>query len=199
MFIQTETTPNPRTLKFLPGVPVTGSVGADFTSIDEAKNTSPLATSLLEATGVARVYLADNWLAVTADEDQDWDLLKPEVLARIMEHFVTGRATLHANKNSSENPGVNLNTESEHSSQNNENENSEIATKIRELLDTYVRPAVAQDGGDITFRGFNQGIVYLHLQGACAGCPSSTATLKMGIERLLRHHIPDVTEVRAIS
>ncbi|MDA7984055.1 MAG: NifU family protein [Alphaproteobacteria bacterium] len=193
MFIQTETTPNPRTLKFLPGVPVTGGGSADFTSLDDARLSSPLAARLLAADGVGRVFLADDWLAVTAADPDNWELLKPEILGLIMDHFLSGQETLIRRADSATEDDNNSDSEGA-----GEDE-SEVAKQVRELLDLYVRPAVAQDGGDIIFHGFDKGVVYLHMRGACAGCPSSTATLKMGIERLLRHHIADVTEVRAVA
>jgi Fe-S cluster biogenesis protein NfuA len=184
MFIQTEQTPNPATLKFLPGQSVMGDGTADFTSSEEAKR-SPLAERLFGVEGVTGVFLGSDFITVTKTEDKEWYLLKPAILGVVMEHFVAKRPVILAEAEGGETADV--------------GEESEIATQIRELLDTRVRPAVAQDGGDIVFQGFDNGVVYLHMQGACAGCPSSTATLKMGIENMLRHYIPEVVEVRAVN
>ncbi|MDO5658954.1 MAG: NifU family protein [Paracoccus sp. (in: a-proteobacteria)] len=186
MFIQTETTPNPATLKFLPGQSVLGRGTADFTSRDEAA-TSPLATRIFAVPGVAGVFLGSDFVTVTKDDSADWDHIKPSILGAVMEHFQSGAPALAGD--ASEQGG-----HAEH-----DGPDGEIVNQIKELLDTRVRPAVAQDGGDITFHGFERGVVYLHMQGACAGCPSSTMTLKMGIENLLRHYIPEVTEVRPIA
>ena len=195
MFIQTEATPNPRTWKFLPGCPVLGATPratpADFVR-GAAAPPSPLARRLFTLAEVERVYLGADFVSVTASDTADWELLKPAVLGAVMEHFVSGTPTLDAP----------LDAESEAATTTESAESTAsdpIALAVCRLLDDHVRPAVAQDGGDITFHGFEDGVVFLHLRGACAGCPSSTATLKMGIERLLRHHIPEVTEVRALS
>jgi Fe-S cluster biogenesis protein NfuA len=183
MFIQTEQTPNPATLKFLPGRSVMGDAGtASFADPEEAKR-SPLAQRLFEIEGVSGVFFGDDFISVSKDTDEDWYLLKPAVLGVIMEHFTAGRPLL------TEAAADEAGTESD----------SEVVATIKELLDTRVRPAVAQDGGDIVFRGFEDGVVLLHMQGACAGCPSSTATLKMGIENMLRHYVPEVQEVRAVN
>jgi Fe-S cluster biogenesis protein NfuA len=183
MFIQTEQTPNPATLKFLPGRAVMGAEGtASFASAEEAKR-SPLAERLFEVEGVTGVFFGADFISVSKDDSQEWYLLKPAVLGVIMEHFVAGHALLRE----------------ERSDANGADEaDSEVVATIKELLDTRVRPAVAQDGGDIVFHGFEGGVVFLHMQGACAGCPSSTATLKMGIENMLRHYVPEVQEVRAV-
>lgn len=186
MFIQTETTPNPATLKFLPGETVLASGTADFPDRDTAGG-SPLATRVFAVPGVAGVFLGNDFVTVTKSDDTLWDHLKPSVLGAIMEHFQSGAPALEGDK-----PAP-----SGHAS--HDGPDGEIVTQIKELLDTRVRPAVAQDGGDITFHGFDRGIVYLHMQGACAGCPSSTLTLKMGIENLLRHYIPEVIEVRPVA
>jgi Fe-S cluster biogenesis protein NfuA len=183
MFIQTEQTPNPATLKFLPGRSVMGPAGtASFADSDEARR-SPLAERLFEIEGVSGVFFGDEFISVSKDTDEEWYLLKPAVLGVIMEHFTAGRPLIL------EAEADDAGTEAD----------SEVVSTIKELLDTRVRPAVAQDGGDIVFRGFEDGVVLLHMQGACAGCPSSTATLKMGIENMLRHYIPEVQEVRAVN
>lgn len=184
MFIQTEQTPNPATLKFLPGQSVMGDGTADFTSPEDAKR-SPLAERLFGIEGVTGVFLGSDFITVTKSEGKEWYLLKPAILGVVMEHFVAKRPIILA--------------EAEGDVPAEVGEESEIATQIRELLDTRVRPAVAQDGGDIVFQGFDNGVVYLHMRGACSGCPSSTATLKMGIENMLRHYIPEVVEVRAVN
>ncbi len=186
MFIQTEQTPNPATLKFLPGHEVMGSDTANFADPDSAA-ASPLAERLFGIEGVTGIFLGSDFVAVTKAPDREWYLLKPAILGVIMEHFTAGRPVLLAH------PGETPGTDEEISG-----EEAEIVAQIKELLDTRVRPVVAQDGGDIVFHGFDHGIVYLHMQGACSGCPSSTATLKMGIENMLRHYIPEVVEVRAV-
>ncbi len=166
MFIQTEATPNPATLKFLPGRPVMGQGTADFTAATGAE-VSPLASRLFEVEGVKAVFLGPDFISVTRDE-AEWAHIKPAVLGAIMEHFASGEPVI---KDDSHDVG-----HAEHSGPD-----SEIVDQIKELLDTRVRPAVAQDGGDITFYGYEGGVVYLHMQGACSGCPSSTLTLKQGI------------------
>jgi Fe-S cluster biogenesis protein NfuA len=183
MFIQTEQTPNPATLKFLPGRDVMGTGTADFSSLDDAKR-SPLAEHLFAIEGVAGVFLGSDFVTVTKQADKDWHLLKPAILGAIMEHYTSGRPIIVG---SAATAAV---AEGE--------EESEIVAQIKDLIETRVRPAVAQDGGDIVFQSFEDGIVYLHMQGSCSGCPSSTATLKAGIENMLRHYIPEVVEVRAL-
>ena len=185
MFIQTESTPNPATLKFLPGQSVLGAGTADFPSADTAGN-SPLASRVFAVEGVAGVFLGGDFVTVTKGDATEWDVIKPAILGAIMEHFQSGQPAIEGENAAS--------GHAEHSG-----EDGEIVEQIKELLDTRVRPAVAQDGGDIVFHGFDRGVVYLHMQGACAGCPSSTLTLKMGIENLLRHYIPEVTEVRPVA
>jgi Fe-S cluster biogenesis protein NfuA len=180
MFIQTEQTPNPATLKFLPGRDVLGRGTADFPTVETAVR-SPLAQRLFEIEGVAGVFLGADFVTITKEGDRDWYLLKPSILGVIMEHFTAGR------------PVINETTADDNAAHEDDDE---IVAQIKELLDTRVRPAVAQDGGDITFQGFENGIVYLNMKGSCAGCPSSTATLKAGIENMLRHYIPEVVEVR---
>jgi Fe-S cluster biogenesis protein NfuA len=181
MFIQTEQTPNPATLKFLPGKTVMESGTADFATLAAAER-SPLAKRLFAVDGVARVFLGNDFISVTKAGDHEWHVLKPPILGALMEHFTSGALVVDPAD------GVPVSTTVD----------DEIVTQIKELLDTRVRPAVAQDGGDIVYRGFERGIVYLHMQGACAGCPSSTATLKMGIENMLRHYVPEVVRVEAV-
>lgn len=184
MFIQTEATPNPATLKFLPGQVVVKGSPRDFRSVDEA-GASPLVARLFEINGVAAVFLGGDFITVTKATGE-WQHLKPAILGVIMEHFLSGAPVLadgSADRVSQESFAP---------------EDAGIVDTIKELLDTRVRPAVAQDGGDITFQGFKDGIVYLNMKGSCAGCPSSTATLKHGIENLLRHFIPEVSEVRPV-
>lgn len=183
MFIQTETTPNPATLKFLPGRDVLGQGAADFKTAEDAAQRSPLASKLFGVDGVTGVFLGADFVTVTKADDKDWHLLKPSLLGAIMEHFTSGAPALTAEQGSAHGAAG--------------AEDGEIVSQIVELLDTRVRPAVAQDGGDIVFDRFEDGIVYLHMQGSCAGCPSSTATLKAGIENMLRHYIPEIVEVRA--
>lgn len=185
MFIQTEQTPNPATLKFLPGRPVMNSGTANFTSV-EAARISPLAERLFSLPEVAGVFLGGDFITVTKAGDGDWYQLKPAILAAIMEHFTAGRPVMLAGAVDSA------------TAQASEEDEDEVVSQIKELLETRVRPAVAQDGGDIIFHDFEDGIVYLHMQGSCSGCPSSTATLKAGIENMLRHYIPEVVEVRAV-
>ncbi|NGM44753.1 NifU family protein [Rhodobacter sp. SGA-6-6] len=186
MFIQTESTPNPATLKFLPGQTVLETGTADFPG-QEAAAKSPLARRIFAAGGVTGVFFGNDFVTVTKAEDVEWQHIKPAILGAIMEHYQSGAPVIEGN-------GATSGGHAEHSG-----EDADIVRQIKELLDTRVRPAVAQDGGDITFHGFDRGVVYLHMQGACAGCPSSTLTLKMGIENLLRHYIPEVTEVRPVA
>ncbi|WP_149140971.1 NifU family protein [Gemmobacter caeruleus] len=186
MFIQTESTPNPATLKFLPGRDVLELGTADFPSA-EAASKSPLAARIFAVTGVQGVFFGSDFVTVTKAEAAEWDHIKPGILGAIMEHYQSGAPVMGGEA-----------PQGGHAS-NHAAEDEDIVRQIKELLDTRVRPAVAQDGGDITFHGFDRGIVYLHMQGACAGCPSSTLTLKMGIENLLRHYIPEVTEVRPVA
>lgn len=183
MFIQTEQTPNPATLKFLPGCPVMASGTANFTDRAAAATRSPLAERLFALPEVNGVFLGGDFITVTKSDDSDWFRLKPAVLAAIMEHFTAGLPVVSGAAETAPAP---------------ESEDDEVVAAIKELLETRVRPAVAQDGGDIIFEDFEDGIVYLHMQGSCSGCPSSTATLKAGIENMLRHYIPEVVEVRAV-
>ena len=186
MFIQTEQTPNPATLKFLPGKPVTGEGSREFRDADEAA-ASPLAAELFDIQGVARVFFGPDFVTVTKTDAAVWDQIKPSVLGAIMEHYQSGQPALAEAAPADDGHTAHTGPD------------GDIVVQIKELLDTRVRPAVAQDGGDITFHGFDRGVVYLHMKGACAGCPSSTLTLKMGIENLLRHYIPEVTEVRPVA
>jgi Fe-S cluster biogenesis protein NfuA len=181
MFIQTEQTPNPATLKFLPGRAVMPSGTADFPSRDSAGR-SPLAIRLFGVDGVRGVFLGSDFITVTKDSEADWHVMKPAVLGALMEHFTSGEPVV----GDADALGAAA------------AEDDEITAQIRELIDTRVRPAVAQDGGDIIFHKFEDGVVYLHMQGSCSGCPSSTATLKAGIENMLRHYIPEVVEVRPV-
>jgi Fe-S cluster biogenesis protein NfuA len=186
MFIQTEQTPNPATLKFLPGRPVMSSGTANFTEAAAAGRQSPLAERLFTLPQVTGVFLGADFITVTKGGDGDWRELKPAILAAIMEHFTTGRPVLLAAAVGNE------------AAEAGSEDEDEVVSQIKELLETRVRPAVAQDGGDIIFQDYEDGVVYLHMQGACSGCPSSTATLKAGIENMLRHYIPEVVEVRAV-
>ena len=185
MFIQTEATPNPATLKFLPGQPVLQTGTADFPS-EAAGEASPLARRIFGSGSVTGVFLGPDFITVTKEEAADWSHIKPGILGAIMEFFQSGEPVIEGDQGAV--------GHAEH-----DGPDGEIVTQIKDLLDTRVRPAVAQDGGDITFHGFDRGVVYLHMQGACAGCPSSTMTLKMGIENLLKHYIPEVTEVRPVA
>ncbi len=185
MFIETEGTPNPATLKFLPGRYVMEAGTADFASPASAVR-SPLATALFDLPGVARVFLGNDFVTVTKTEEIAWPALKPQVLAAIMEHFVAGRPVIEGDG------GDRMDEDVDPADQ-------EIVDQIKELLDTRVRPAVAGDGGDIVFRGYRDGIVRLHMQGSCSGCPSSRATLKHGIENMLRHYVPEVLAVEQVE
>ncbi|MEO1609416.1 MAG: NifU family protein [Pseudomonadota bacterium] len=184
MFIQTEPTPNPATLKFLPGREVLAQGTADFRSVAEAAS-SPLANRLFEIEGISGVFLGADFVSVTKGNG-DWQHLKPAILGAIMDYYTSGTSMGTA--------AASANDEAEG---NYDPADAEVVATIKELLDTRVRPAVAQDGGDITFHGFRDGVVYLSMRGACAGCPSSTATLQHGIENLLRHFCPEVQAVEA--
>ena len=184
MFNQTEQTPNPATLKFLPGRDVVTKGVVDFVD-PEAAQASPLARRVFDIEGVTGVFLGSDFVTVTKAAGEDWYALKPAVLGAIMEHFMSGDPVLE--------PGGELAEDAAP-----DEEEDELAKQIRELIDSRVRPAVAQDGGDIIFRGFERGVVYLHMRGACSGCPSATVTLKNGIENLLRYYVPEVVEVRQV-
>ncbi len=181
MFIQTEATPNPATLKFLPGRDVLGRGSANFATAAEAAGKSPLAERLFGLDGVAGVFLGADFITVTKSVESGWTSLKPVVLGAIMDHLSGGHPVMA--EQAAEEAG----------------DDDPLTARIKELLETRVRPAVAQDGGDIVFRSFDDGIVYLHMQGSCAGCPSSTATLKHGIENMLKYYVPEVVEVRAVE
>ena len=186
MFIQTEQTPNPQTLKFLPGKVVMVEGTAFFQNIAEASN-SPFAKRLFDVEGVKGVFFGSDFITITKDQSLDWQILKPLILGSIMDHYNSGDETIITNK------------KSEKSSLKVDENDTDIVKQIKELLDTRVRPAVAMDGGDIIYDSFKDGVVYLEMQGACSGCPSSTATLKMGIENMLKHYVPEVKEVRPID
>ena len=189
MFIQTEATPNPATLKFLPGKVVMNQGTADFRDPDEAAAQSPLAGRLFDIDGVTGVFFGYDFVTITKDDTVEWQHMKPAVLAGIMEHFMSDAPVMATRDGAAEPaPGEEF----------YDSEDETIVATIKELLDTRVRPAVAQDGGDITFRGYKEGTVFLHMKGACAGCPSSTATLQHGIQNLLRHFIPEVQGVEAV-
>ena len=194
MFIQTEQTPNPATLKFLPGRAVLGdSDPVDFQNAEAAADNSPLAEELFKVDGVTAIFLSADFISVSKSDDKEWYVMKPAILGVIMQHFTAGRPVLSGTASERKSDGA----ATEDATYAPEDE--AVVGQIRELLETRVRPAVAQDGGDIVFHGFDKGVVYLTMRGACAGCPSSTATLKMGIENMLRHYIPEVTEVRATA
>ena len=190
MLIETETTPNPATLKFLPGRIVMDTGTRDFATPEEAE-ASPLAEMLFALGDVQGVFFGKEFVSVTAGPGVDWRHLKPDVLSLLLDHF---SANMPLFKPAS--AGFSVPAESDSFADNPEDE--DIIVQIKELIETRVRPAVANDGGDIIYRGFDHGKVYLKMQGACAGCPSSTATLKQGIESLLKHYVPEVTEVLAV-
>lgn len=193
MFIQTEPTPNPDTLKFLPGQPVTGATGPyDFAAMEEA-GTSPLAQALFQVQNVERVFLGSDFISLSKSPDADWKHVRPMALAAIMDHFVAGLPVMATDGAAAPHP------QDEATAADYEGETAEIVGEIIELIETRVRPAVAQDGGDIVFHGFDakSGIVHLAMRGACAGCPSSTMTLKQGIENMLKAYVPEVTAVEA--
>jgi Fe-S cluster biogenesis protein NfuA len=184
MFIQTEVTPNPATLKFLPGRAVLENGTLELRDPEQAAQ-SPLAERLFGVAGVSGVFFGSDFIAVTKSDGGEWQQLKPMILGAIMEHYMSGAPLLAAGS-----------TETSDGDEFFDESDAETVATIKELIETRVRPAVANDGGDITFRGFKEGVVYLNMKGACSGCPSSTATLRHGIQNLLRHYIPDVTEVR---
>jgi len=186
MFIQTEPTPNPATLKFLPGKTVLGDGSVDFRAKSEAR-ASPLAVRLFDVEGVAGVFLGADFISVTKREGDEWQHIKPAILGAIMEHYLSDAPVLDDGRGAES---------SAHEDYDSKDEDT--VKTIKELLDTRVRPAVANDGGDIVFHGFRDGVVFLHMRGACSGCPSSTATLRHGIENLLKHFCPEVAEVRPV-
>jgi len=193
MFIQTQTTPNPTTLKFLPGRDVSPGTSYEFISPEEAA-ASPLASALFGLKGVKTVFLGQDFVSITKSEEVDWSHLKPQALAAIMDHFVSGAPVIA-------DVGAKPAADAAEDDVLYEGETAEIVAEIKELIATRVRPAVANDGGDIIFKRFDAetGIVHLTMRGACSGCPSSTLTLKQGVENLLRHYVPEVTAVEAAA
>ncbi len=181
MFIQTEETPNPNTLKFIPGEQVLEEGTVEFKDKASAKF-SNLANLIFFINGIERVFLATEFVSVTKNNETNWEILKPLILTAIMDHYASGKKVIEKTQNNID---------------ESKDEDTEVVKQIKELIDQRVRPAVAMDGGDISFCSFEDGIVTLQMKGACAGCPSSTATLKMGIENMLRHYIPEVVEVKA--
>lgn len=192
MFIETETTPNPSSLKFLPGRAVMPVGTREFAS-PEAAEASPLAQAIFDTGEVVNVFFGYDFVTVTAAPGSDWSALKPQVVTILLDHFIS-EAPLFAGPRGN---GIAVPPETDDLVVEDREEDTETIASIKELLEARVRPAVASDGGDIAYRGFSEGVVYLTLQGACSGCPSSTATLKQGIENLLKHYVPEVTEVRA--
>jgi len=191
MFIETETTPNPATLKFLPGREVmTAGATREFTD-EEAAKASPLAEALFDLGDVTGVFFGRDFISVTAGAGSDWSALKPQVVAILLDHFISQTPLFHPVS------GNGITVPVEDAGLGHAAEDEEIVAQILDLIETRIRPAVANDGGDVSFRGFREGVVYLQMQGACSGCPSSTATLKNGIESLIKHYVPEVTEVRA--
>jgi Fe-S cluster biogenesis protein NfuA len=186
MFIQTEETPNPAVMKFLPGETVMRGNTLELPNPEQAR-VSPLASRLFEIEGVVNVFLGHDFVSITRAEDKDWYFLKPFILGALMEHFLSGAPVVTASDPARPNP------------QEGMEEQGAIVAEIIELLDTRVRPMVAQDGGDIVFDRFEEGVVWLRMQGACSGCPRSTATLKAGVENMLKHYIPEIQEVRAVQ
>ncbi|HEX8232867.1 MAG TPA: NifU family protein [Caulobacteraceae bacterium] len=185
MFIQTEATPNPEVLKFVPGREVLGQGSREFANVDEAE-ASPLAEAIFTIEGVERVFLGPDFLTVTKEPTAEWPHLKAPILAAVMDHFTSGAPMLRGEAGAAG-----------HGEGDYQGETAQVVAEIKEVLDTRIRPAVAQDGGDILFERFepDSGVLWLHMKGACAGCPSSTATLKSGVENLMRHYVPEVTRV----
>ena len=186
MFIQTEATPNPATLKFLPGKPVLGQGTLDMPN-KEAASQSPLAERLFGLSNVSGVFFGSDFISVTKSSG-DWQQMKPAILAAIMEHYISGAPIV----------AQDVAPPAGDADEFFDAKDADTVATIKDLIETRVRPAVAGDGGDITFKGYKEGVVYLHMKGACSGCPSSTATLNHGIQNLLRHFVPDVQEVRPI-
>ena len=185
MFIQTELTPNPMTLKFIPGRVVMSSGTAYFDNKKKVSN-SPFAKRLFNVDGVDGVFFGTDFITITKSKDSQWEIIKPMILGAITDHYSSKEKVIDKKEQNKNKKII-------------KSEDSEIVKQIKELIDTRVRPAVAMDGGDIVFANFEEGIVYLHMQGSCSGCPSSMATLKSGIENMLKHYIPEVTEVRPID
>lgn len=190
MLIETETTPNPATLKFLPGRPVMNAGTRDFASPEEAE-ASPLGQALFTLGDVEGVFFGRDFVSVTAAPGASWPHLKPDVLSILLDHFAGNMPLFYP-------ASANFSVPAEDAGFEDDPADEDIIVQIKELIETRVRPAVANDGGDIVYRGFQNGRVYLKMQGACAGCPSSTATLKNGIEQLLKHYVPEVTEVLSV-
>lgn len=186
MFIETEQTPNPNALKFLPGQEVIAGSPIDIADVEKAKALSPFAARLFDIKGVEGVFLGSDYISVTKDDPTDWIRIKPLILAVIMDHIGGGLPVINENYDPNDPSAGGVAVE----------DFDEISQQIVELIDTRIRPAVAQDGGDIEFSSFEDGIVYVHLRGACSGCPSATLTLKAGIENMLKHFVPEVIEVR---
>jgi len=184
MNIQTESTPNPSSLKFLPGKTVMEKETADFRNMEEAKS-SPFALNLFKINGVEGVFFGSDFISITKNDIHEWQMLKPSISETIIDFYKSGDAIMFQQE--------------EDKTGTSNTEDTEAVTKIKKIIDTQVRPAVAKDGGDITFQSFDNGIVYLQMKGSCAGCPSSTATLKAGIEKTLKHYIPEVLEVRPVT
>jgi NFU1 iron-sulfur cluster scaffold homolog, mitochondrial len=187
MYIQTENTPNPNTMKFLPGETVLQTGTATFKSKDDAQGVSTLASVLFEIPDVEMIFFGSDFITVTKKDTADWTMLKANVLTTVMEHYISGRPAMDSEKKSF------------NKADTSNAEDSELVKQIKELIDTRVRPAVAEDGGDIIFQGFTDGVVYLELHGSCSGCPSSTITLKNGIENMLKHYVPEVIAVEAVN
>jgi Fe-S cluster biogenesis protein NfuA len=190
MFIETETTPNPATLKFLPGQLVMAAGSREFVDEDEAE-ASPLAQALFSLGDVTGVFFGRDFISVTAGEGVDWGALKPQVVTILLDHFISGAPLFQAGSAA----GISVPAEDE--DLGDDPADADIVDQIKDLLETRIRPAVANDGGDVLYRGYREGVVYLKMQGACSGCPSSSATLKNGIESLIKYYVPEVTEVRA--
>lgn len=189
MFIQTERTPNPNTMKFIPGETVLAEGTATFRNREDAMAASPLASILFEIPNIEQVFFGSDFITVTKSEEADWNMLKAHVLTTLMDHYISNRPIMNDQKRE----------KSFNKANSSNDEDSEIVKQIKELIDTRVRPAVAEDGGDIIYQSFVDGIVYLELHGACSGCPSSTATLKNGIESMLKHYVPEVIAVEAVN
>lgn len=189
MFIQTEATPNPATMKFLPGQAVMGQLGTAFYTDAESAKQSPLASALFEIEDVSAIFLGRDFITVTKKEESDWSVLRPMLLTTIMDHYTTGKPVIAEVAK----PAASAHADAASGS------DDPVVAQIIELINTRVRPAVAMDGGDIVFHSFHDGIVLLEMHGACSGCPSSTATLKQGIENMLRHYIPEVQAVESVT
>ncbi|WP_425364200.1 NifU family protein [Candidatus Tisiphia endosymbiont of Hybos culiciformis] len=190
MFIQTEITPNPNAIKFFPNISISPNQPVHFSNLDEAKGKSSLVVQLFSINNVKSVFLGSDFITITKEEESDWLVLKPEILMIIMDHFTAGFTVFD---------GQNFEEQNDKSTINNFDEMSEIEQQIVEIIETRVRPSVAMDGGDIIYRGFENGVVKLQLRGSCQGCPSSSITLKNGIESMLKHFIPEVESVEAVD